>query len=83
MEGFIVVEIDEATGDGISAWDGTVLQDQLGASTFYPIKENARFVAGTIQSQYPEKAIVIASARQTYALTDIRFAPPAPADTAA
>lgn len=79
MEGYIVVEINEETGDAVAVWDGATLQEELGAATFYPLKENARFVAGTLQSQYPEREVTIAPARQTYTLTDIRFAPPAPA----
>jgi hypothetical protein len=68
MDGFVVAERNEETGDIIGFWDGTVLQEEQGSATLFTTKDDARFRFGQVQAQYPMKEITILEARQTIEL---------------
>ncbi|GEM_PF-6268584 len=66
--GFLVVEQDEETGDPIGFWNGSTLQEDMSVSTLLVTKQDARFLSGQLQSQYPEKQIAIMEGETTIRL---------------
>jgi hypothetical protein len=66
--GFLVVEQDEETGDAVGFWDGSTLQEDMTVSTLVGTKQDARFLSGQLQAQYPEKQIAIMEGETTIRL---------------
>ncbi len=62
-EGFVVAERNEETGDAIAFWNGATLGEDMQAAVLADTKEDARMLFGSLQSQYPEKEMVIMPAR--------------------
>jgi hypothetical protein len=68
-QGFLVAELDEETNAPIKFWDGTTLQEDMQAGLLYLGRADARLVLGALQSQYPEKEMVLQPAIQSIQLT--------------
>lgn len=61
-QGFIVVTLDEATGNPLEYWDGTAFQPDIDVADFITTKPQARYVAGSNQAQRTDVDVVIKKA---------------------
>ncbi len=67
--GFVVVTLDEATGDPAEYWDGTQFQADLDLADFIATKTEARYVAGSNQAVRTDVDIIYKPATVTISLT--------------
>lgn len=67
-QGFIVVKLDNTTGNPTEFWDGTAFQADVNVADFIPTKPEARYVAGSNQAQDTSVDIVVKKAESTVTL---------------
>ncbi|RAM50395.1 MAG: hypothetical protein C6Y22_17520 [Hapalosiphonaceae cyanobacterium JJU2] len=60
--GFVVVTLDEVTGNPAEYWDGTQFQADIDLADFITTKTEARYVAGSNQAVRTEVDVVYKAA---------------------
>ncbi|BAZ36964.1 hypothetical protein NIES4101_28850 [Calothrix sp. NIES-4101] len=60
--GFVIVKLDEVTGDPAEYWDGSAFVADIDTADFIPTKPEARYVQGSTQAQDTSVDIVLREA---------------------
>ncbi|NWF58121.1 MAG: hypothetical protein HXY43_02070 [Fischerella sp.] len=68
--GFIVVTLDQTTGDPDQYWDGTQFQPDIDLADFITTKAEARYVAGSNQAVRTDVDVVYKAAESNITLSN-------------